>query len=211
MASAVCVRSEESCKEFGKVHRSAMIKASGCLNSTSTETLEVLTNTEPIDLQLKLRQAQEVVRIAAKHDDDPLREEFDKWVGQDMIVGRKPTIFHLLMTRFREMKGSVEFDSIEREFKYTKEFMGLIKERGKVMTEEFTNSKEDQEENIRDFLTKCTGRDVLLFTDGSALNNPGPTGAGAVAYIDGYNSTPVLMKKGVTPIGNNYTGELVGI
>ena len=96
---------EESCKVFGKVHRSAMIKASGCLNSTSTETLEVLTNTEPIDLQLKLRQAQEVVRIAAKHDDDPLREEFDKWVGQDRIVGRKPTIFHLLMTRFREMKG----------------------------------------------------------------------------------------------------------
>ena len=201
---------EESCKEFGKVHRSAMIKASGCLNSTSTETLEVLTNTEPIDLQLKLRQAQEVVRIAAKHDDDPLRKEFDKWVGQDRIVGRKPTKFHLLMTRFREMKGSVEFDSIEREFKYTKEFMGL-KERGKVMTEEFTNSKEDQEENIRDFLTKCTDRDVLLFTDGSALNNPGPTGAGAVDYIDGYNSTPVLMKKGVTPIGNNYTGELVGI
>ena len=33
---------EESCKEFGKVHRSAMIKASGCLNSTSTEALEIL-------------------------------------------------------------------------------------------------------------------------------------------------------------------------
>ena len=28
---------EESCKELGKVHRSAMIKASGCLNSTSIE------------------------------------------------------------------------------------------------------------------------------------------------------------------------------
>ena len=39
--------------------------------------------------------------------------------------------------------------------------------------------------------------DVLIFTDGSALNNPGPTGAGAVAYIDGYNKVPVLMKKGV--------------
>ena len=150
------------------------------------------------------------MRIAAKHDDDPLREEFDKWVGQDRIVGRKPTIFHLLTTRFREMKGSVEFDSIEREFKYTKKFMGFIKERGKVMTEEFTNSK-DQEENIRDFLTKCTDNDVLLFTYESALNNAGPTGAGAVAYIDGYNSASVLMKKCVTPIGNNCTGELVGI
>ena len=188
-----------------------MIKASGCLNSTSTEALEILTNTVPINLQLKLLQAQEVVRIAAKHEDDPLKEDFDKCVRNDSLVGRKPTIFHLLMTRFREMKGSVEFDRVEKEFRYTKEFMGLIKERGKVLTEEFTNSKEDQEENIRDFLTSCTDRDVLLLTDGSALNNPGPTGAGAVAYIYGYNSTPVLMKKGVTPIGNNYTGELVGI
>ena len=33
---------DESSKEFGKIHRAAMIKASGCLNSTSTEALEVL-------------------------------------------------------------------------------------------------------------------------------------------------------------------------
>ena len=32
-----------------------MSKASGCLNSTPTEAVEILTNTEPIDLQLKLR------------------------------------------------------------------------------------------------------------------------------------------------------------
>lgn len=95
----------ESCREFGKVQRSAMLKASGCLNSTSTETLEILTNTSPIDLQLKLRQAQEVVRISAKHDDDPLREDFDTWIAGDKVVGRKPTIFHLLMTRFNELKG----------------------------------------------------------------------------------------------------------
>ena len=44
-----------------------------------------------------------------------------------------------------------------------------------------------------------------------ALGNPGPTGAGSVAYIDGYNSSPILSKKGVSPISNNYTGALVGI
>ena len=31
------------------------------------------------------------------------------------------------------------------------------------------------------------------------------------AYIDGYKSAPVLLKKGVSPLSNNYTGELVGI
>ena len=67
---------------------------------------------------------------------------------QGKIVGRKPTILHLLITRFREMKKSVDFESIENEFRYTKECMGLIKERGKVMAGEFSNSKEEQEENI---------------------------------------------------------------
>ena len=201
----------ECCKEFNKVQRSAMLKATVCVMTTSTESLEILTNTLPIDLHLKLRQAQEVVRIAAKHNNDPLKEEFEEWMENGITNGRKPVLFHLLMSRFREMKGSVEFDRIEKEFKYSKDCMGMIIEREIFDSEEFTNSKEEQEENIREFLNQSTDQDVLLFTDGSALGNPGPTGAGAVAYIDGYKSSPILLKKGVSPISNNYTGELVGI
>ena len=53
---------------------------------------------------------------------------------------------------------------------------------------------------LRDFLNQSTDREVLLFTDGSALGNPGPTGAGAVAYVDGYKCSPVLLKKRCQPI-----------
>lgn len=70
----------ECCNGNGKVQRSAMIKASGCLNSTSTEALESLTNSPPIALQSKLRQAQKVVRIGTKYSSGPLREEFEAWV-----------------------------------------------------------------------------------------------------------------------------------
>ena len=165
-----------------------MIKASGCVNSTSTEALEILTNTIPIDLQLKLRQAQEVVRIAAKHEDDPLREDFDTWVAGDKPVGRKPAIFQLLMCRLREMGGKVGFDNIEKEFKYSGDMMGLMKVRGKEDTADFKNSKDIQEENMRELLQEITQEEIVIFTDGSALGNPGPTGAGAVVYLDGYQS-----------------------
>ena len=47
--------------------------------------------------------------------------------------------------------------------------------------------------------------------DWSKPGNPGPTGAGAVVYLNGYRSSPILVKKGVSPLSNNYTGELVGI
>ena len=210
--SPVTVEAITECsKEFNKVQRSAMLKATGCVSSTSTESLEILTNTLPMDLHLKLRQAQEVVRIAAKHSDDPLKEEFETWMAGNNNNGRKPVLSHLLMSRFREMKGSVEFDRIEKEFQYSRECMGMIKEREIFDAEELANSKDEQTENIRDFLNQFTDREVLLFTDGSALGNPGPTGAGAVAYVDGYKCSPVLLKKSVSPLSNNYTGELVGI
>ena len=55
-----------------------MGKTSGSLNNTNTDKLEVETNTAPIDLHLKMREAQEVVMLAAKHEDDPFREAFDR-------------------------------------------------------------------------------------------------------------------------------------
>ena len=87
-----------------------------------------------------------MVRIAAKHNDDPLKEEFEDWMESNNTIGRKPTIFQLLMSRFREMKGSVEFDKIEKELRYSRDCMGMIKEREIFEIEEFTNSKGEQEE-----------------------------------------------------------------
>ena len=64
---------------------------------------------------------------------------------------------------------------------------------------------------MREMLDKNDDRDVLVFSDGLALGNPGPTGAWTVVYLDGYKSVPVLLKTSVRPMSNNYTGELVGI
>ena len=32
-----------------------------------------------------------------------------------------------------------------------------------------------------------------------------------MVYLDGYEAAPVLLKKGVSPYSNNFTGKLVGI
>lgn len=104
------------------------------------------------------------------------------------------------------MKGNIELENIEKEFKYCKELMGLMKYTAKVATEEFKTSKEIQEENVRDMLDKTDSNEILIFTDGSALCNPGPTGAGAVIFLGGYHSTPILLKKSVSPMSNNFTG-----
>ena len=89
----------------------------------------------------------------------------------------------MLMCRFREMSGKLEFDSIEKDFKYSKDLMGLIKEKGKIDVEGFKNTKTDQVENIREILGQIDENETAAFTDGSALGNPGPTGAPVLWYI----------------------------
>ena len=109
------------------------------------------------------------------------------------------------------MSGRLQFDSVEKDFKYSKDLMGLIKVKGKVEDEDFVNTKSDQVNNVIEILSQIKENEVVIFTDGSALGNPGPTGAGAAVYLNGYQSSPILLKKGVSPLSNNYTGDLVGI
>ena len=45
----------------------------------------------------------------------------------------------------------------------------------------------------------------------SALGNPGPTGAGAVIYMNGLQSDPIGIKKGICSNGNNFLGVFVCI
>ena len=50
-----------------------------------------------------------------------------------------------------------------------------------------------------------------MFTDGSALGNPGPTGTGAVIYYKGLEEERICISKPVCSNGGNYFGELIGI
>ena len=75
-------------------------------------------------------------------------------------MGGNPTVLHLLMNGFREMKGSVKLDNVEKEFKYTKEYMGLIKNKATGITKESHNSKSSQNENVREMLDETFDRDV---------------------------------------------------
>ena len=68
-----------------------------------------------------------------------------------------------------------------------------------------------QVENVKGKRNHIREDKVVIFTDGSKLGNPGPTGAVAVIYMNGYQTLPILLKRGVSPMCYNYTGELVGM
>ena len=52
---------------------------------------------------------------------------------------------------------------------------------------------------------------MMIFTDGSALGNPGPTGSGVVIKKNGPESTEIKIAHAVTKMGTSYQGELQAI
>lgn len=125
-------------KEFGKVQRYAMLKATGCMRSTSTEMLEALTNITRMDLHLRLKQAQEVVCIASKHEGDPIRHNFDEYLVKPSTKSRHQSIFDLLVTRFNELNDCYD---VENDTKYSLRLRRLT---GNLKHDEFKKIKEMQ-------------------------------------------------------------------
>ena len=52
---------------------------------------------------------------------------------------------------------------------------------------------------------------IIAFTDGSSLGNPGPTGCGAVIQLNESHSTPIKLAKAIHKNSNNFEGELQAI
>ena len=49
---------------------------------------------------------------------------------------------------------------------------------------------------------------MMIFTDGSALGNPRPTGSAVVIKKNGPESTQIKIAHAVTKMCNSYQGEL---
>ena len=63
-------------------------------------------------------------------------------------------------------------------------------------------------ESIMNLNTENT---MIIFTDGSALSNPGPVGAGVVIKNKAPKSTPVKLAKAVKQMDTSYEGEIEAI
>ena len=52
---------------------------------------------------------------------------------------------------------------------------------------------------------------MLAYTDGSVLENPGPTGAGVLIKVQGHKSITVKLAKAISSKGTSFEGELAAI
>jgi len=212
---AWCTLNHTAIGKMERAQRICLLKITGCLNSTPTAALEVLTHTTPLRLRLNEIVCAEYLRILQKPSDHPLRT----LIGDPEIRSTEMTPANIMKTTMRLTTKKLDPNRIEPHPTYDEHFM-----KGRVVNQEIiawnnlgnsNNRTENQKIEARkvttDFLAKQDHRKVVVFTDGSALGNPGPCGAGAVIYLYGLDTDPIMMHKAVSTHSTSYHGELAAI
>ena len=76
------------------------------------------------------------------------------------------------------------------------------------------NSRSEEQINrekliANDYVNKIDKNSLICYTDGTALGNSGPCGAGVAIYTDFALNTPVLLKKPVSKMSISFHGEIL--
>ena len=199
-----------------QVQRLCLLRITGCLRSTATSAMEVITGIPPLRLRIDEVCMQELVRIAAKPNHHRLKKSF--CLDKDYRARSSSTTpAHCLWRTINTIQPQLDLFNIEEELRYHENFHAPMPITPNLIAWEGlgssgTRSTEEAEKACQlavNHIKQVKG--VLAFTDGSADPNPGPTGAGAAIYLDGLNSEPVLLHKGVSKTSSSYMGEVVAI
>ncbi len=124
-----------------------------------------------------------------------------------------------LQLAVRELSQITDLSKIDPEPKYHKDMCHLqIRQETIDCSVSLGNSKSRSQQQIilatqavHTHLTSLPPNCVPIFTDGSALKNPGPCGAAAVIYTHGLQHQPTILKRPVSKHSTSYHGELAAI
>jgi ribonuclease HI len=218
---AWCSVSTGSLAKIESVQYQALLAASGAMKGTSSQALEVLCNVMPLRLKFEQEVMMELARIKRKSDDHPLRSLCDKlssdanFMRHDIIT----PLHHMAAYEKQSQKRNCNFKDIEKHAKLSPNELFLhgididdSQWRGLGNSNNRTADQLSRARAILDNkLANLEEQTLVAFTDGSALNNPGPCGAAAVIYRDGLSSDPIILEKPISARGSSYEAEIHAI
>ncbi len=210
---AWCTINSSSVDRLERLQRISLLKVTGCLNSTASNVLDILTGCTPIRLRLRECLAQEYARILRKGPSSPIHVSTVQCLDHPIIpsVTTAPRLMH---SAYRPAQKTVDATKIEHEPRYSLAEYNPIAVRT-ITTESLGSSKSRSTHQralaktaTNQYISSIPANVLPCFTDGSALTNPGPCGAAAVVYTEGMGSQPVILKRPVAPRSTSYHGEL---
>jgi ribonuclease HI len=200
-----------------RIHRQALVRISGLTSSTPTSTIELLLHQLPLNIRLDEILLMETFRIMRRPSSCPLKSLLGSlWNDQTHLNHKILSPVHFIqmaLHRYNIINLQVEparQDCISRIFYVPPQSLNMELALGSSNTRSLQQTKAAKS-IITDQLTSIPAGDPIIFTDGSALGNPGPCGASAIFYIDGLSSLPIKVSESVSPLSTSYHGELTAL
>ncbi len=212
-----CAAKQTDMLKVDRIHRSALLRITGAFVSTSTASMEVLTCTSPIRLRLECTLLQEHVRILTKPQGDHLRSLLMDLMRDEVFMDHRIlTPLHMLKIALRGIPGGLPTPeetpkhSLDRLQATLPEVSAFDKGLGASGTRTAAMAAAARLKG-RNLIESFKDGSPVIFVDGSALGNPGPTGAAAVCFPQGIKSEPVTVKEAVGKLSTSYHGEVYAI
>ncbi len=205
-----CTVSSSCLDKLERFQRIGLLKATGCLSSTATNSLDVLAGCIPLRLVLSEILAAEYVRIMRKPADSPIKasvimaleSQSHKSAPKLMKHAYGPTNKSIDVTRAEGepiYHDQLWYPSVTHAV-ITQEDLGGSHSRTKEMS---TRARE----LTSTYLQSLPRTSLVIFTDGS----PGPCGSSAIVFTHGLAQEPVVLKRPISTKSSAFHGELSAI
>jgi ribonuclease HI len=205
-----------STQQLETVQHTAIRRALGAMDKSNVDSMEILAQVLPLDIKLDSNLVITFLGILRKPDTDRLKRLINHCL-QKTDTGRfviTPIMKYKMASRYL-----LDFSPHEIERTHIEDIKNIL-HRPPIL-EKFdqnlgnagSRSKEQAERARLLALDRIcqAGEDLFIFTDGSALSNPGPCGAGTVIYWRGITHDRSSYGRPVSKHSNSFHAELQAI
>ncbi len=212
-----CTITENDLNSLEEVHRMALRFATGYHASTATNVLEILTGCLPLRIQLSEVLIQEYLRILRKPDNDPLREIVTR-MADNMSTKLSPA--KLMKSASRDISRKLDLSSVDPEPSYDPNHMNRIVIKSSSIESwrdiGSSNNRTGQQvrlalESVSQHIQQLPSDCLPVFTDGSSLTNPGPSGSAAIVFTSGMTHQPTTLKQPVSRCSTSFHAEVAAV
>ena len=206
-----------SVETLNRIQRKGLSLCLGVYAVAALNALEVEASVLPLDLRMEELSIREGCKSMSKDNSQTIKQLWNEW--RDDFRGNEKYMspFGLIDSQLQDMEtnSGTNIINIEPEFSFLE---GLCPNKSRP---EYWNrlgssksravtQQEGAKVTVQTLVESCSYNDLIAFTDGSCLGNPGPCGSGACIFIPN-DTEPVMLKRPVTNRGSILLGELVAI